>query len=120
VLNGDGKSESYLTEAVGAQPRIQARNTNIESEYDYGARAGIWRLLRFFEQAGMKGTVYGVGKAMEGNPAVARKCLELGWEVASHGWRWIDYHSMPEAEERAEIERCIDLFVEQTGQAPRG
>ena len=120
VLNGDSKSENYLTEAVGAQPRVQARNTNIETEYDYGSRAGIWRLLRVFEKANFKGTVYGVGKAMESNPEVAKRCLNMGWEVGTHAWRWIDYHSMPEAEERAEIERCIDLFVEQTGQAPRG
>ncbi|TKA74325.1 hypothetical protein B0A55_07176 [Friedmanniomyces simplex] len=120
VLNGDAKSESYLTEAVGAAPRHEARNTNIESEYDYGARAGIWRLLRVFENARLKGTVYGVGLALEGNPAVAKECQRLGWEVGSHGWRWIDYHSMPKAQERAEIERCIDLITAQTGQAPRG
>jgi len=120
VLNGDTKSEAYLTEAVGAQPRVQARNTNIESEYDYGSRAGIWRLLRVFETAGFKGTVYGVGKAMEGNPEVAKRCLGMGWEMGTHAWRWIDYHDICEDQERAEIEMCIDLFVAQTGQAPRG
>ncbi|KAK4541552.1 hypothetical protein LTR36_007849 [Oleoguttula mirabilis] len=120
VLNGDSHSETYLTEAVGGTARQQARNTNIESEYDYGARAGIWRLLRVFEKANVKGTVYGVGKALEGNPEVSAVCDTLGWEVASHGWRWIDYHDMPAEQERAEIEKCIDLITQQTGQAPRG
>ncbi|KAK5711590.1 hypothetical protein LTR15_012432 [Elasticomyces elasticus] len=120
VLNGDSKSESYLTEAVGATPRLEARNTNIESEYDYGARAGIWRLLRVFEKAGLKGTIYGVGLALEGNPAVAKGCLKLGWEVGSHGWRWIDYHDMAEDQERVEINKCIDLIIAQTGEPPRG
>jgi len=120
VLNGDAKSESYLTEASGAAPRHESRNTNVESEYDFGARAGIWRLLRIFEQAGLHGTIYGVGLALEKNPAVAKECQRLGWEIASHGWRWIDYHSVPESQERAEINRCIDLITAQTGQAPRG
>ncbi|KAK5137585.1 hypothetical protein LTR08_007880 [Meristemomyces frigidus] len=120
VLNGDTHSESYLTEAVGGTPRHQARNTNVESEYDYGARAGIWRLLRVFEKAGVKGTVYGVGKALEENPKVAEVCGKMGWEMGCHGWRWIDYHDMPAEQERAEIEKCIVLITEQTGQAPRG
>ncbi|KAK5122509.1 hypothetical protein LTR85_004093 [Meristemomyces frigidus] len=120
VLNGDSHSETYITEAVGGTPRQQARNTNIESEYEYGARAGIWRRLRVFEKAGVKGTVYGVGKALEGNPKVSEVCEKLGWEMGSHGWRWIDYHDMPAEQERAEIEKCIDLSIQQTGQAPRG
>ncbi|KAK0916442.1 hypothetical protein LTR91_003234 [Friedmanniomyces endolithicus] len=120
VLNGDAKSESYLTEASGALPRHESRNTNVESEYDFGARAGIWRLLRIFERANLHGTIYGVGLALDNNPAVAKECQRLGWEIASHGWRWIDYHSVPETQDRAEINRCIDLITAQTGQAPRG
>lgn len=120
VLNGDSHSEAYLTEAVGGTPRHHARNTNIESEYDYGARAGIWRLLRVFEKAGVKGTVYGVGLALEGNPRVSEVCGKMGWEVGCHGWRWIDYHDVPAERERKEIEKCIDVITAQTGQAPRG
>ena len=120
VLNGDSHSESYLCEAVGGKPREQARNTNIESEYEYGSRAGIWRLLRVFESAGVKGTVYGVGKALQGNPLVAKKCVQMGWEVGSHGWRWIDYHDMPVDEEKTDIVKCIDLITEQSSQPPRG
>ena len=120
VLNGDSHSESYLTEAVGGTPRQQARNTNVESEYEYGARAGIWRLLRVFDHAGVSGTVYGVGKALEANPKVAQVCGEMGWEVGCHGWRWIDYHDMSAEQERAEITKCIDLITKQTDMAPRG
>ena len=120
VLNGDSHSESYLSEAVGGKPREQARSTNIESEYEYGSRTGIWRLLRVFEKAGTKGTVYAVGKALEENPEVSKVCQRMGWEVGSHGWRWIDYHDMPLEQERNEIERCIDLTTEQTGRPPRG
>jgi len=120
VLNGDTHSETYLTEAVGGSPRQQARNTNAESEYEYGSRAGIWRSLRVFEKAGVKGTVYGVGKALESNPRVSEVCKGMGWEIGCHGWRWIDYHSTPPEQEREDIERCIDLITTQTGQAPRG
>lgn len=120
VLNGDAHSETYLTEAVGGTPRQQARNTNVESEYDYGARAGIWRLLKTLGAAGVRGTVYGVGKALEQNPKVAEVLVDMGWEVASHGWRWIDYHDVPAEQERADIEKCIDLITRQTGRAPRG
>jgi len=73
-----------------------------------------------FEKAKVKGTVYGVGKALEMNPEVAKRCGQIGWEVGSHGWRWIDYHDMPLEQERAEIEKCIDVIRQQTGQAPRG
>ena len=120
VLNGDAHSESYLCEIVGGASRHQARNTNIESEYDYGSRAGIWRLLRVFEQANVKGTVYGVGKALELNPEVSAKCGGMGWEVGCHGWRWIDYFDVPAEDERADLERCVDVITAQTGSAPRG
>jgi peptidoglycan/xylan/chitin deacetylase (PgdA/CDA1 family) len=120
VLNDDDHSEAYLCEAAGGKPKEQARNTNIESEYEYGSRAGIWRLLNVFRTAGFKGTVYGVGKALEANPQVAKTCVEMGWEMASHGWRWIDYHDMPVEKEREEIEKCVDVIEKQTGQPPRG
>ena len=120
VLNGDSQSETYLAEAAGGKAKDQARSTNVESEYEYGARAGIWRLLRMFEKAGAKGTVYAVGKALELNPTVAPACEQIGWEVGSHHWRWIDYHDMSPEDERKEIEKCIDVVMEQTGQPPRG
>ncbi|EMC91200.1 carbohydrate esterase family 4 protein [Baudoinia panamericana UAMH 10762] len=120
VLNGDSHSETYLTETPGGDARHEARNTNAESIYDYGARAGIWRLLRVFEQARMKGTVYGVGKALEANPEATKRFLAAEWEMGSHGWRWIDYHDMSESDERVEIEKCIDLSIQQAGRAPTG
>ncbi|KAK3677793.1 hypothetical protein LTR78_002643 [Recurvomyces mirabilis] len=120
LVNGDTRSETYLSEIVGGLPRHGARNTNIESEYEYGSRAGIWRLLRLFGDKGVRGTVFGVGRALELNPEVGRVCAGMGWEVGCHGWRWIDYHDVPETEERAQIERCIDLSMDQTGRAPTG
>ncbi|KAK5107456.1 hypothetical protein LTR62_001254 [Meristemomyces frigidus] len=120
LLNGDSHSETYLSEIVGGQPRHGARNPNIESEYEYGSRAGIWRLLRVFEKSDVNGTVYGVGKALQVNPRVAEVCGNMGWEVASHGWRWIDYADVPEVEEREHIVQCIELSLEQTGRAPTG
>ncbi|KAK4561198.1 hypothetical protein LTR86_005153 [Recurvomyces mirabilis] len=121
LVNGDTQSETYLSEIVGGSPRHGERNTNIESEYEYGSRAGIWRLLRVFEgMGGVKGTVFGVGRALELNPEVGGVCAGMGWEVGCHGWRWIDYHDVEEGVERGDVERCIELSIEQTGRAPRG
>lgn len=121
VLNGDSHSETYLTESAGGgTPKQEARDTNSESIFEYGARAGIWRLLKVFENAGVKGTVYGVGRAHEQNPLVAKKLVEMGWEMGCHGWRWIDYSDYSEADEREDIIRCIELFQKQAGRAPPG
>ncbi|KAK5000817.1 hypothetical protein LTR28_012981, partial [Elasticomyces elasticus] len=87
VLNGDLHSETYLWEAPGGDPRVQERSLIVESDYEYGSRAGVWRLFRLFNKHGIKFTLYGVGKALEDNPAVARSCVENGHDVASHGYR---------------------------------
>ena len=120
VLNGDTKTEVFLAEGVGGTPQQHVRSVITESIYDYGARAGIWRLLRAFERHGVRGTVYGVGLALQQNPAVATRCREMGWEIACHGWRWIDYADFPPEREREELERCVQLFEHQTGRAPAG
>ncbi|MCX7371194.1 MAG: polysaccharide deacetylase family protein, partial [Alphaproteobacteria bacterium] len=93
VLNGDAGSELYLHEVPGGAPILGDRNRTVETQFDYGARAGVWRVLRMFAARGQKLTVYGVGRALELNPVVARAFTEQGHEVASHGWRWIDYHA---------------------------
>lgn len=93
VLNGDAQSESSLHEQGGDRPgRIGERAINVESDYEYGSRVGVWRLLDLFEAHGMPVTCYAVGQALEKNPAVARALMEGGHEVASHAYRWIDYH----------------------------
>ncbi|PGH16036.1 hypothetical protein AJ79_02016 [Helicocarpus griseus UAMH5409] len=120
VLNGDLHSESHLWEASGSTPHIQERAVNVESEYDYGARAGVWRLFRLFNKHGMKYTLYAVGKALEDNPAVAKSSVENGHDVASHAYRWIDYHSMPPEQEKEYIKKGIESIRDICGQAPKG
>jgi putative urate catabolism protein len=119
VLNGDSHSETFICETP-MQPLVGLRNVNTESLYDYGARAGVWRLLRIFEAAGLPLTVFAVGKALADNPAAGRAFAELGHEVASHHWRWIDYLHVPEDVEREHIRRSIDIIEELTGAKPAG
>lgn len=120
ILHGDPASEAFLSEIVGAQPLQGARNMNMESIYEYGSRAGVWRLLRLFEQRKIPMTIFAVGMAMERNPEVARAFVELGHEVASHGWRWIDYQYMDEKTEREHIRLAIAAIEKTTGAKPQG
>jgi peptidoglycan/xylan/chitin deacetylase (PgdA/CDA1 family) len=109
-LEGDAEAEAFLHEVVGAPATVGRRNLNVESMFDFGSRAGFWRVHRIFRKYGLPLTVYGVGQALERNPAAARAMVEAGWEVASHGWRWIDYLEMSEDEERAHIRRAIEAI----------
>lgn len=120
VLHGDPASEAYLHEVPGQPALAGERNLNVESIYEYGARAGFWRILRLFRQRDLTLTVYAVGMALERNPAAARAMVEAGFEVASHGWRWIDYQQVPEAEERTHLKRAIEAIVRTTGARPVG
>ena len=119
-LEGDPVSESFLHEVVGAPPAVGRRDLNTESMFEYGSRAGFWRVHRIFTTHGLPLTVYAVGQALERNPAVARAMVEAGWEVASHGWRWIDYAEMPEEEERAHVCRAIAAIETACGSRPVG
>jgi peptidoglycan/xylan/chitin deacetylase (PgdA/CDA1 family) len=105
---------------VGAPPTLGRRNLNTESMFEYGSRAGFWRVHRIFEKHGLPLTVYAVGQALERNPEAARAMVDAGWEVASHGWRWIDYMEMPEDEERVHLKRAIEAIERVTGQRPVG
>ncbi|PZW50956.1 putative urate catabolism protein [Humitalea rosea] len=120
VLNGDAGSEIYLHEVPGGTPRLGARNETVESQFGYGARAGAWRVLRLFEERGLPLTVYGVGRALELNPPIARAFIEKGHEVACHGWRWIDYAEVDEATEREHIAKTIAAVTELCGVRPVG
>jgi allantoinase len=120
ILHGDPASEAFLSEIVGAQALQGVRHMNMESIYEYGSRAGVWRLLRLFEQRKIPMTIFAVGMAMERNPEVARAFVELGHEVASHGWRWIDYQYMDEATEREHIKLAIAAIEKTTGAKPQG
>ena len=119
VLNGDERSEGFLSDMVGAATH-PARAMAMESLYEYGSRAGFWRLHRLFTQRGVPVTVFGVAKAMAANPAAVEAMLAAGWEIASHGLRWIDYQQVPEEVERAHIAEAIALHAELTGSRPLG
>jgi putative urate catabolism protein len=120
VLHGDAASEAFLSEIVGAQPIAAARHMNMESIYEYGSRAGFWRLHRAFTERGLPVTVYGVAMALERNPAAVAAMLAADWEIATHGYRWIDYQALPEAVERDHLRRAIDIHTRVTGSRPLG
>ena len=119
-LEGDPASEAFLHEVVGAPPTVGRRNLNTESMFEYGSRAGFWRVHRIFTAHGLPLTVYAVGQALERNPEAARAMVDAGWEVASHGWRWIDYGDMPEEEERDHLRRAIEAIERACGTRPVG
>ncbi|WP_343616292.1 allantoinase PuuE [Novosphingobium sp.] len=119
VLNGDELSEGFLSEMVGAA-RHPDRAMAMESLYEYGSRAGFWRLHRLFTQRGLPVTVFGVAKALESNPEAVAAMLQADWEIASHGLRWIDYQYVPEEVEREHIAQAIALHEKVTGSRPFG
>ncbi|PZQ60396.1 MAG: allantoinase PuuE [Sphingomonas taxi] len=119
VLNGDARSEAFLSDMVGAAAH-EGRAMAMESLYEYGSRAGFWRLHRLFTQRQVPVTVFGVARAMEANPAAVEAMLAARWEVASHGLRWIDYQHVPEDVERAHIAQAIALHTRLTGERPLG
>jgi putative urate catabolism protein len=120
ILHGDEVSEFFLSEMVGAAPVAGMRHMSMESLYEYGSRAGFWRVRRLFDDYGLPLTVFGVAQAMERNPAAVEAMLESGWEIASHGFRWIDYQRVPEAVEREHIARAIEIQKALTGERPLG
>ncbi len=119
VLNGDKGSEAFLSEMVGA-PSHPDRAMAMESLYEYGSRAGFWRLHRLFTERNLPVTVFGVAKAMEMNPQAVVAMQAADWEIASHGLRWIDYQTVPEEVERAHIAEAIALHERLTGNRPLG
>lgn len=116
---GDAGSEAFLSEMVGAQSHA-ARAMAMESLYEYGSRAGFWRLHRLFTARGLPVTVFGVAQALATNPEAAAAMQTAGWEIASHGLRWIDYQHVPEETERAHVAEAIRLHTEITGERPLG
>ena len=120
ILHGDPASESLLSEIVGAQPWPGQRHMNMESIYEYGSRAGFWRLWRMFTGRGIPVTVFGVATAMARNPDAVAAMREADWEIASHGLKWLEYKDFPEDEERRHIQQAIRLHTELTGSRPLG
>jgi putative urate catabolism protein len=120
ILHGDLASEAFLSETVGAAPVPGMRNMNMESIYEYGSRAGFWRLHRAFTGRNLPVTVYGVAMALERNPSAVAAMLDSDWEIATHGYRWIDYQYIPEEVERAHIAKAVEIHKRVTGNRPLG
>jgi allantoinase len=120
VLHGDAASETFLSEIADAVAYPGMRHMNMESIYEYGSRAGVWRLLRAFEERGLALTVFAAGMALERNPEAAAAFVAGAHEVASHGWRWIDYHGVDEATERRHVQLAVQAIQRLTGAAPLG
>ena len=120
VLHGDPASETFLSEIIGAAPFQGARHMSMESIYEYGSRAGVWRLLDLFKSRGVPLTVFAVAMAAERHPAVIERCIADGHEIASHGYRWINYHGVPESVERAHLAQAMEILTRICGTRPLG
>jgi len=120
ILHGDAASEAFLSDVLGAQPWRGQRHMNVESMFEYGSRAGFWRLWRLFTTRNIPVTVYGVATALARNPEIVAAMREAGWEVASHGLKWIDYKDFGVEEERAHLNEAIRIHTEVTGERPIG
>ena len=120
LLHGDGQSEAFLSDIAGAQPWPGQRHWNMESIYDYGARAGFWRLHRLFTELNIPATVYGVASALARSPEQVRVMQDAGWEIASHGLKWIEYKDATPEDEAADMAEAIRLHTEVVGTPPRG
>jgi putative urate catabolism protein len=120
VPDGDSVSESNLTELAGADPGIKGRDLAAEGMFEYGSRAGLWRIFRLFQSRGVPLTVFGCAKALERNPAAAEAIKAAGYDVCCHGLRWIKHSSLTEAEERAQIREAIASLTRTVGTRPLG
>ena len=120
VLEGDAQSEAYLHELPGRPPRSGERDPSVESMYAYGARAGVWRILELFRVRDLPLTAFAAGRALEHCPQIGAALAAAGHEVAGHGYRWIDYHGVDEAEEREHIHRTLEVIEATCGKRPVG
>jgi allantoinase len=119
VLHGDPASETFLSEIIGAAA-FPMRHMSMESLYEYGSRAGLWRLLRMFEERKLPLTVFGVAMALKRNPEAVAAFQQLGHEIACHGLKWISYQNVDEATERAHMQEAVQIIRELTGSPPQG
>jgi allantoinase len=119
VLHGDVASEQFLSEIIGAAA-YESRHLSMESIYEYGSRVGVWRLLKEFEKRQLPLTVFGVGMALERHPELTQAFVELGHEIACHGWRWIHYQNLDEATEREHMQRGMQAIESLTGERALG
>ncbi len=120
VLHGDAASETFLSEIIGAAPFENARHMSMESIYEYGSRAGAWRIFDLFKAHGLPLTIFAVAMAAKRTPALIERALQDGHEIASHGLRWINYHGIPEDVERAHMQEAMEILTTLTGSRPLG
>ena len=120
IPDGDERSETYLTEVPGASLGPNKRDLIVESVYEYGSRAGFWRLMRIFKERDIPITVFGAALALERNPEAARAIRDAGYEVCSHGWRWVGFQDMSEEQERADMKRAVESIERTIGVRPYG
>ncbi len=120
ILHGDSTSEAFLSDVLGAQPWTGQRHMNVESMYEYGSRAGFWRLWRLFQERGIKATVFGIATALAKNADAVAAMRESQWDIASHGLKWIDYKDFSEVDERAHMAEAIRVHTAVTGERPLG
>ena len=120
VLHGDAASETFLSEIIGAAPFENARHMSMESIYEYGSRAGVWRIFDLFKAHGLPLTIFAVAMAAKRTPALIERALQDGHEIASHGLRWINYHGIPEDVERAHMQEAMEILTTLTGSRPLG
>jgi putative urate catabolism protein len=120
VLNGDKGAETFLSEIINAAPVDGMRHVSMESIYEYGTRAGVWRLLRLFKKYDLPVTIFAVALALEKYPEMAQAFLRDGHEICSHGYRWINYQYVDEATEREHMQKAIDIITRITGERPLG
>lgn len=119
VLHGDKGSEQFLSEIIGAQS-YPDRHLSMESIYEYGSRAGVWRILKEFEKRELPLTIFGVAMALQRHPELTKAFIEQGHEIACHGLRWIHYQEMPEEQEREHMQQAIEIIESLTGSKPKG
>jgi len=119
ILHGDSGSEQFLSEIIGA-PSYQARHMSMESIYEYGSRAGVWRILNEFEQRRLPLTIFGVAMALQRHPELTKTFVDLGHEIACHGLRWIHYQDIDEVTERDHMQKAIEIIQQLTGKIPLG
>src|SRR5690606_20853628 len=117
-LHGDAGSEAFLADVIGATPWPGLRHWNIESMYEYGARAGFWRLHRLFVEANLPVTVFGVATALMRAPDQVQAMLDADWEIASHGYKWVEHKDMAREDEAAQIAEAVRLHAVATGARP--
>ena len=120
IPDGDDTSEIYLREVPGSSMGKGMRDLQVESVYEYGSRAGFWRLMRLFKAKDIPVTIFGAALALERNPAAVEAIVEAGYDICCHGWRWIGYHLLDEAEEREHIQKAVASLKKLTGDRPLG